>query len=128
MITELKSIRLVKFCIVGGTGIFVNNGILYFSKEILKLPLEIAGFLAIFLSLVYVFYLNDIWTFKDKRKGKIYERFIKFCLSRSLGFITNYLVLLFLTYLGIFYIISNIVGIFAGFLVNYYTSKKFVWK
>jgi len=59
--------RFAKFCIVGLTGVIINLGILYILKESFGF-LYFASIIAIELSIISNFILNDIWTFNDKRK------------------------------------------------------------
>ena len=121
--------EFVKFCIVGGTGIIVNNILLWVFVDIIKIPLYIAGNLAIFFSILYVFILNDIWTFANRTKKKhVFLRLVKFYISRAFGWIVQITILLALSAMGVQYIIANTIGIFIAFIINYITSHYWVWE
>ena len=82
--------EFVKFCIVGGTGIIVNNILLWVFVDIIKIPLYIAGNLAIFFSILYVFILNDIWTFANMTKKRyVFLRLAKFYISKVFRWVVN---------------------------------------
>ena len=59
-------IRFIKFNIVGLTGVFVNEGILMLLTS-LGLYYIYSSIVAIEISIISNFLLNDIWTFKDRR-------------------------------------------------------------
>jgi len=121
--------ELLKFSIVGASGIFINNIFLYIFVDKLKIPLEISGNVSIFLTIFYVFLLNDIWTFRNRKKSKsVIVRILKFYISRIFGWVAHILILISLTKIGLFYLLSNIIGIIIAFIVNYITSSKWVWQ
>lgn len=120
-------LHFIKFNIVGVTGIFVNEGVL------LLLAAEglyylYASVVAIEVSIISNFILNDFWTFRDRRHGHIAVRMLKFNGLMIVGLAVNLAVLYAgTTYLGIHYAISNLVGIAIAFLVRYELSVKYAW-
>ena len=54
--------RPLKFCIVGGTGVIVNTGMLYICKEYAGSPLLLSSVVAIGVAMLWNFYWNDIWS------------------------------------------------------------------
>ena len=139
--------RLFKFAIVGALGTLVNEGVFILSSEIIPIAISLA--LAIETSLIFNFFLNDVWTFRDKRNGSYLKRLIKFHGSSYLGNIIQYLttiiLLIYLLHLPSIYqvlytlfldkyeqptvtlLFANFLGIIAGFLVRFFTSLKYVW-
>ena len=117
----------IKFNIVGLVGVFVNEGVL------LLLVFEGAYYLyasavAIEVSIISNFVLNDLWTFRDRRHGHIVVRMLKFNGLMLIGLVVNLGILFAGTaYLGISYAISNLIGIAAAFILRYWLSIRFAW-
>jgi len=120
-------LRFIKFNVVGLSGVIVNEGTL--------LLLTLAGAyyvyasaVAIEVSIVSNFLLNDFWTFRDRRHGHIAARLAKFNGLMIIGLVVN-LAILYLgtTFAGIHYAISNLIGIGAAFLVRYWLSVRYAW-
>lgn len=125
----LKYKRLIKFLIVGVSGVFVNMLFLWFFKEIAGLDLKIAGILAIEISVVSNFILNNYWTFnKLNLKTSIFSRFFKYNFSVIIGIGINYVVLLLLTKPTGSYLIANLIGIGLATISNYLFSSRWAWK
>ena len=68
--------RILKFVTVGGLGTLVNEGV--FTLTTHNIPVFFSLGLAIELSIIFNFILNDIWTFKDRRVGSFIKRLVKF--------------------------------------------------
>jgi putative flippase GtrA len=139
--------RLLRFAVVGALGTILNEGVFVLSSE--AVPLAISLALAIEVSIVFNFILNDAWTFRDKRNGSFVERLIKFHGSSYLGNVVQYAtvlaLLIYLLHLGsihqalfvlfldkyeqstITLLLTNFLGIIAGFMVRFFTSLKYVW-
>ncbi len=61
--------HFVKFAIVGAIGIVVNEGLLILIRSMGVYYLT-AGAVAIEISILSNFVLNDLWTFRDRRTGR----------------------------------------------------------
>jgi len=124
---ELSSYRPIKFAAVGASGIVVNEGLLHLLIHFI--PLQVAGALAIETSVLSNFILNNYWTFKDRKEGGILSKCLRYHGAVAIGALVNYVVLLSLVaFLGMHYLIANLIGIFLGFLANYSVSELFVWR
>lgn len=122
----------LKFCSVGISGVFINMGILYMLTEFIGLYYMFSSALAIEISFISNFTLNDIWTWKGfgnpSTKSKLI-RFLKFHSVYAGGLIINMSILYTLTeFVHIYYLISNLVGIGFATLWNYILSAKWIWK
>ncbi|MBS7642715.1 MAG: glycosyltransferase family 2 protein [Candidatus Bathyarchaeia archaeon] len=125
-ILRLSEYRILKFAIIGVTGIIVNLSIL--ALLINYLPVWISGLIAIETSILSNFIANDLWTFSSRRsKHSMARRMIEYHGAVAIGAVINYSVLVGLTYLGINPIIANMVGILLGFIANYVLSEIVVW-
>ncbi|MEM1577881.1 MAG: glycosyltransferase [Candidatus Pacearchaeota archaeon] len=119
--------RFVKFCIVGISGIIVNEGLLWLLTNA-GLFYLFSSLIAIESSIIWNFFLNDIWTFNKERKGNFFIRCLKFNISRIMALIINFSLLWLLVSLGIYYLIANLIGIFIATIFTYLTSLFGVWK
>lgn len=120
-------LSFIKFSIVGLIGVGVNEGLLVVlqSKGFYVLY---AGAAAIEVSILSNFFLNDLWTFRDRRSGHIAIRLVKFNLLMLAGLVAN-LAILYVgnTYFGIAAALANLIGIGAAFLLRYVLSVKYAW-
>jgi dolichol-phosphate mannosyltransferase len=125
--------RFVKFCVVGLSGVGVNMFFLWFFTEILKLFYLLSSPLAIELSILNNFILNDLWTWRDRRKpGKLnyFKRMVQYHISVSVSaVIANIFLLWFLTEIfHLYYLFSNLLGIVAGTLLNYFINDRWTFR
>ncbi|MGC9436291.1 MAG: glycosyltransferase [Methanomicrobiales archaeon] len=124
--------KMLKFSAVGISGIFVNMGLLYILTDIAGLYYLYSALVAIEVSIINNFIWNDLWTFRSSRGlrlGRKVHRFVSFQAVSIGGLLINMCVLYLLTdFAGIYYLISNLVGIFAAFIWNYFINRHFTWK
>ena len=59
--------QFFKFCVVGGSGVFVDFGITYLCKEWLKLNKYVANSLGFLCASTSNYILNRIWTFPERK-------------------------------------------------------------
>jgi len=115
---------------VGGSGVLVNMGLLFLLTRYLSVRLEIASAIAIEVSILSNFFLNNLWTFK-KRDTQVpfWSRLLRYHLVTGLAGIVNYLVLLLLVKsFGLHDMISNLIGIGIGTLINYSLNSLWTWR
>jgi len=130
---NIKSKRLeelIKFGIVGGSGVLVNMGLLFVLTRYVSVRLEIASVIAIETSILSNFFLNNLWTF-SKRDTHVpfWVRLFRYHLVTGLAGIVNYLVLLLLVKtLGLHDMLSNLIGIAIGTLINYSLNSLWTWR
>ncbi len=122
--------RFLKFCVVGASGVLVNEGLLWLLTDGFGLFYLYSAIVSIEASIVSNFTLNNIWTFRDRRlaSGNIFIRLLKYNLTCLIGVGLNVFILWLLTeILGMHYLISNIFGIVVAFTWNYTASVKWIW-
>ncbi len=123
--------RLLKFGAVGVTGIGVNMGCLYLLTEFARIPYFIGSLIAIELSILSNFWLNLLWTWRDRSETgtfwtKIWRYHVGAGFTAVLG---NYLILIGLTeWFGINYLMSNLIGIGVGTLSNFVINDVWTFK
>jgi len=126
--------KMGEFGFVGLSGVLVNIGSLYLFTEYVGLYYIISSIVAIEISIVSNFLLNDCWTFKLKDKSDTYrqnrfQRFFSFQCISIVGLIINIGILYFLTdFFGIYYLVSNLIGIIIVFFWNYLINRHVTWK
>jgi len=127
-IKELLNLeRISKFAFIGFIGLLVDNGVIFLLERNTELMIEVAKLISAELSIIFMFLLNEKWTF-DARKGGL-RRFLKSNLVRSGGVIVALVVLKVLYGMfGIPVIIANTIGIIAGFGFNYIFESFYTWK
>jgi dolichol-phosphate mannosyltransferase len=123
--------RFIKFCIIGGIGGIINIAILYSLTESGVYYL-ISGAIAIESGLLSNFVFNKVWTFKDmdvKGSRAILKALCKDHIVRSGGIILNLSILWFLTsVVGVYYILSQLIGIGVAMIWNFGGNKWFTWE
>src|SRR5208283_3571995 len=124
--------NVIKFCLVGLSGIIVNEGILISLKEFAGFSIPVASACAIELSIVNNFIWNDRWTFKTNQGRSLsnwWHRFAAFQIISIGGAFVNFAILITLTLIaGIDYRISNIIGIMIAFAWNFLINRNITWK
>ena len=120
--------KFIKFCVVGLTGIVVNIGLLYYLTEYQNLYYIFSSGIAIEISIITNFILNNFWTWTKGTKN-VLNRLWKFnavsIIALGINIITLYT---FTEILGIWYIISNLIGILAATLVNFIVNDRWTFK
>jgi dolichol-phosphate mannosyltransferase len=125
--------RFLKFSAVGGSGVFVNMGVLTLLTSAGLGYLQ-GGLIAVETAIVTNFLLNEFWSFSDfskKRPGFVRRmiRFLKFNLFSAGGAVINLAILWALTeFAGLHYLLSNLFGVGAATLWNYGMNANITWE
>jgi len=125
--------RFFKFCVVGLSGVAVNMFFLWLFTEHLKLFYLFSSPIAIELSIINNFILNDLWTWRDRIKNQRsvwFRKVLKYHISVTISAIfANVFLLWFLTeFFNLYYLFSNLFGIGAGALLNYFLNDRWTFK
>ncbi len=132
LIDKKRLVRFIKFGLIGSTGIVVNTSALWVFHALFNIPVFFASPLAIALAIFNNFTWNDRFTWKEnrgKRKFTYGHRLWKYYVSASLGAFINYVTLIVLsTFLGLNYLISNLIGILFGMISNFILSELWVFQ
>ena len=120
----------VKFVIVGLSGVIVNQGFLWLLTDYGGMEYYISALIGIEASIITNFILNDFFTFATRRTGKTFlGRLLKFNLICLSGAGIQYgLLRLFTDVFGVYYLVSNIIGILVAFIWNYFVNRHWTWK
>jgi putative flippase GtrA len=122
---RLSTSRILRFAVVGGTGVIINTSVLYLLSRWAGLPLVAATAVAVELAAISNYLLNDTWTFAARSPSL--RRFAKFNTASLAGLALNVLSVWLLTRLGVYFLVADLIGIAAGFAANYAFSVRWVW-
>jgi putative flippase GtrA len=134
---------LARFLVAGGVSYVVNQVLLFVLYEhafaslargeqglanAFDLPLLLASTIALEVSIIVRFVLNDRWTFRDRRAKPLAARFYQSNFT-SFGapLICLATVNILTPYFGVSYLISNSLGILLGLAWNWVWSTRLVW-
>jgi dolichol-phosphate mannosyltransferase len=125
-------LRFFKFCLVGASGVGVNTGLLWLFTERVGLPYLGSSAIAIETSIITNFILNNYFTFRQRNQPGTRAFFIrlgKFNVVSLAGLGINLGILgLFTEVFGVYYLLSNLIGIVVAFLWNYLVNTWWTWK
>ena len=127
--------KFVKFCVVGGSGVFVDMAILFLLADpsMLSWPVTISKILAAEIAMANNFVWNEVWTFRERTEGRVswrnrLYRYLKFNAICSGGIVVAVLVLKALFgVLGMNLYLSNLVAIVAATAWNFGMNYAFNW-
>jgi dolichol-phosphate mannosyltransferase len=126
LIDKLLKIKILRFACVGGTGAIIKLGILYLFTDIVGFTPALSYVVSFVFAVSSNYFFNTVWTFKDKLQSKA---LLKYSLVSLMTLGINEGILYILTYrLGVWYMISGVIGILVAFIINYTLSRRIVWK
>ena len=105
--SEVFLLKFVKFSLVGFSGVFVDFGITFFFKEIVKIQKYVANAVGFSMAATTNYFLNRIWTFHSQNPNIMLE-FTRFFIIALIGLMINLLIIWALS---------------GKFKVNFYLSK-----
>ncbi len=133
---QLPLQRLIRFGLVGFSGVFIDMGMLYLLSDpsTLAWGLTRSKIIASEIAIINNFLWNDRWTFGDissQQKGwrKRLKRLLKFNLICLAGLLLNVLLLnLLFNWLGVNRYLANLIAIAIVTLWNFWLNLKLSWR
>jgi dolichol-phosphate mannosyltransferase len=136
---EIK--RIVKFGLVGVLGTTINIFFLYVFKEHLfksfvlnihniDIVLNLCIALSIFISIVNNYFLNSLWTWRDRKNPEVHIlfNFKKYLLASWASISIQFIGINVLTFFGVSYLFAAIltvaIGSFFNFSINHFWTFK----
>ena len=115
--------KLIKFCIIGFTGLVVDFGLTYLSKEIIRIQKYISNGIGFTVATSTNYFLNRVWTFKSTNPD-VFIEYTHFLFISMTGLAINSFILWFLVskFKNKFYfskLIAIIITTFWNFFANY---------
>ena len=121
--------RLLRFGLIGASGVLVNSTLLYLLTEASSLNHLVAAALATEATILYNFSLNDRWAFRDAKSDIPWaQRALRYNCVALGGLMISIAVLALLThFLSLNYLFANLFAIGAATLWNYAVNSCFTW-
>ncbi len=135
LLARIRDSQLLRFALVGGTGFFVNEAVLFVIIKALHVNAYVAGILAFIVTVTYTWLGNRLLTFRAQAaRGTrgVAAEWVKFVGANLLGFAANYAV-----YSGLMTFaraplnspyLALACGTFVGLLFNFTLSKRLVFR
>ena len=121
--------RFQKFLVVGAIGLAINQFALWIIRGHLDVALYLASPIAIFLSMIVTFTLNEMWTWHDRGTGPLIHRIGLYFPINMVGLVINYLVLqLLVDHTGLHYLIANLIGAGIAAIWNFLVNNSITWR
>ena len=127
-IDKLFILKFLKFGVVGFSGVFVDFGVTYLFKEIIKINKYVSNALGFICAATSNYILNRIWTFQSEN-ADVATEYGKFMLVSAIGLGINSLTLYILTdKLKWNFYLSKIFAIGMATLWNFFANLLFTFK
>jgi dolichol-phosphate mannosyltransferase len=128
-LTMVHARCLVRFGLVGASGVLVNTALLYLFTEIGGANALVAAVFATEASILSNFALNDRWTFRNSNPGtSVAQRALRYNSIAIGGLAVSIAVLATLThFLDLYYLFANLFAIGAATLWNYAANRSWNW-
>ena len=120
--------RFQKFLLVGAIGLAVNQGVLLALVAQAGLSVAVASPIAILLSMIVTFTLNERWTWHDRGSGYILHRALLYGSINSGGLLINWVTLVSLDRTGVNYLAANLVGAGIAAVWNFSLNHALTWR
>ncbi len=118
--------RLVKFMVVGLSGIIVNEAFLWLFVNIGMDKIS-ANIPATEIAILNNFTWNDIWTFRDLKTKPLYKRLLNFHIAALTGALVQWIIYAVLVHLEVYYLLANLIGIGFSFIVRFLFNRHVTW-
>ena len=127
-IDKLFILKFLKFGVVGFSGVFVDFGITYLFKEIIKINKYVSNAIGFICAATSNYILNRIWTFQSEN-ADVATEYGKFMLVSVIGLGINSLTLYILTdKLKWNFYLSKIFAIGMATLWNFFANLLFTFR
>lgn len=120
--------RIQKFLLVGAIGLAVNQVALFALVGGAGATVAVASPIAILLSMVVTFILNERWTWHDRGSGTILHRALLYGSINSGGLLINWVTLVSLDRTGVNYLVANLVGAGIAAIWNFSLNHALTWR
>lgn len=124
----LNRYTFIKFIITGGLGTITNLIVFATVLHNFDVNINFISSISFLIATVQNFLINNYFTFNNVDIN--FPKYLKFLFSCLIGLTTNLIILNFLIYLfsEINVLYFQLIGIICGSFINYYFSKKVVFK
>lgn len=126
---DLRILRLVKFGIVGASGLLVNTALLALLAQFTRLQVVVCVVIATEASIAWNFALSDKWVFAGtaERQGRL-RRFALFAAVNNTAIaLSGPLIWLLVSGLELRYVLANLLSIVGLILARFVVCETFIW-
>lgn len=122
--------KIVKFCIVGSVGLFINLCVFYVCANFFAFKVNISAVLAFVVASINNYVLNTFWTFGVTKTPVTRVNYAKYLSSNLAGLVVNIVVLnIIFNMLGDnFAMLSQLIAVLSATAFNFILSHKFVFR
>jgi dolichol-phosphate mannosyltransferase len=121
--------RFRKFVIVGAAGLVVNQASLAFLHDVVGIAVVMASPVAILLSMMVTFMLNEHWTWHDRGTGRVVSRAMTYVPINLGGLLINWGILYYLNdEHGVHYLAANLIGAGVAAIWNFCLNHAITWR
>jgi putative flippase GtrA len=121
--------RFRRFLVVGAVGLLVNQASLAFLHDIAEIAVVMASPVAILLSMVVTFMLNEHWTWHDRGTGRVVSRAMTYVPINLGGLLINWGTLYYLIEQhGVHYLAANLIGAGLAAIWNFTLNHAITWR
>ena len=121
--------RFQKFLVVGAIGFATNQAALFLLHAWIGLSVPVASPIAILLSMIVTFYLNEIWTWHDRGSGRIASRAQSYIPINIGGLAINWGILTYLHgSMDMHYLLANLIGAAIAAIWNFTLNNAITWR
>ena len=125
----LFNTRLLKFGLVGVSGMVVDFGLTWLCKEKLKWNRYLANSIGFSTAVINNFLINRYWTFSDSTVHDTPRQFTSFAGIALIGLgLNNLIVYFFHKKAGLNFYVSKLIAIALVFIWNYFANIYFTFK
>jgi len=121
----LRKFRILRFMLVGASGVVVGLSTLYALTEFAGLHYLLSYAVSFLLSVTNNYAWNSLWTF-EQNKGAV--GWTKYAVIYACTLTLNTALMYVLTdIVGLWYMVSAVLVVLLVFVINYVLSRRFVW-
>lgn len=130
LLGHIVPVRFVLFAGIGGVGLVVHLTMLGLLLKALGLGFTLAQGVATFTAMTSNFYLNNIFTYRDRRLtgAKFLRGLLSFYVVCSVGAVANVGIASYVFYADRAWWLAGVTGALVGAVWNYAMSSVFTWK
>ncbi len=121
--------KIVRYIIAGGSAAVINIGLLYVFTEIFHTWYVTSEIIAFAFAFVVSFILQKFWTFEDKSMQLAHQQLLLYFVVAMINLVINALLIyLFVEYLHVHYILSQIIIAALVAIESYFVYQIFIFK
>ncbi len=124
--------QIIKFALVGALGFLVDSGVLYVGLYVFDLGYYFGRLISYLSAATVAWYFHRVFTFKLQGGAGKKKQLASFIVMNSIGGGANYVIYAFLiSGYGVFRrdpVLAVAIGALVGMFINYYLSKRVVFR